>query len=70
MEHSKKSYTIVWQVCACEVKDQRGYCETCFSSKTAHLAEAMKDEDTFLRFPDLRIQERLNRNVLASGIKS
>jgi len=60
----------VWQVCRCEVTD-RGYCVKCFPSKFAHLLEAMKDEDTFLRFPDLRVQPTSrNKNVLASGTKA
>ena len=46
----------VWQVCQCEVTDKRDYCVTCFHSKSAHLAEAMRDEDTFLRHSDLRLQ--------------
>ena len=46
----------VWQVCQCEVTDKRDYCVTCFTSKSAHLAEAMRDEDTFLRHSDLRLQ--------------
>jgi len=46
----------VWQVCHCEVTDKRDYCVACFPSKSAHLAEAMRDEDTFLRHSDLRLR--------------
>ena len=68
--------TLVWQVCYCEVTDTREYCATCFPSKACHLIEAMRDEDTFLRFPDLRVQAQtnnqahLNKKVLEPGIKS
>ncbi len=70
------SKTLVWQVCQCEVTDTREYCVTCFPSKSCHLIEAMRDEDTFLRFPDLRVHSRLythshlNKKVLEPGIKS
>jgi len=70
------SKTVVWQVCQCEVTDTREYCVTCFPSKSCHLIEAMRDEDTFLRFPDLRVHSRmythshLNKKVLEPGIKS
>jgi hypothetical protein len=70
MEPSKKSFTKVWQVCRCEVVDHRDYCVTCFSSKSQHMLEAMKDEDTFLRFGDLQIQCIRNKKVLEYGIKS
>uniref|UniRef100_A0A6C0HN49 Uncharacterized protein n=1 Tax=viral metagenome TaxID=1070528 RepID=A0A6C0HN49_9ZZZZ len=58
MESSKqmKAYVRVWQVCQCEVTDKRDYCVSCFPSKEAHLLEAMRDEDTFLRYSDLRLQ--------------
>ena len=46
----------VWQVCHCEVTDKRDYCVSCFPSKSAHLAEAMRDDDTFLRYSDLRLR--------------
>ena len=56
MEQMKTKPVQVWQVCQCEVTDNRDYCVTCFPSKSAHLAEAMRDEDTFLRYSDLRLR--------------
>lgn len=74
MEQSKKSFIKVWQVCKCEVVDKRDYCVECFPSKSAHLLEAMKDEDTFLRHGDLQIHSNppcnRNKNVLEHGIKA
>ena len=66
---------MVWQVCHCEVTDQREYCVTCFPSKSDHRFEAMKDEDTYLRFSDLRVQpllrlQPLNNNAIPSGTKA
>lgn len=69
-KNNANSYTKVWQVCRCEVTDRRDYCVTCFPSKSAHLLEAMKDEDTFLRFPDLRLTQIRNKNVFEPGIKA
>jgi hypothetical protein len=72
MEYSK-NYTKVWQVCRCEVTDRRDYCVTCFPSKSAHLLEAMKDEDTFLRYPDLCLSKSVqirNKNDFEPGIKA
>jgi len=74
MEQSKLTKVKVWQVCQCEVVDRRDYCATCFPSKSAHLLEAMKDEDTFLRYGDLQIQSNpqsnRNKKVLDPGIKA
>ena len=55
-EKTKTNPVQVWQVCQCEVTDKREYCVSCFPSKSAHLAEAMRDEDTFLRYSDLRLR--------------
>lgn len=68
MEQSKLNK--VWQVCKCEVVDKRDYCVECFPSKSAHLLEAMKDEDTFLRYGDLQIHSNRNKKVLDPGIKA
>lgn len=71
MERSCKPITLVWQVCHCEVKDQRDYCTSCFTSKSAHTLEAMRDEDTYLRYSDLRVQPNvLESNIMASGTKA
>ena len=73
MNSKNSNMSSVWQVCRCEVTDKRDYCVTCFPSKSAHLLEAMKDEDTFLRFPDLRVSHASlirNKNVLEPGIKA
>lgn len=56
MKTKTSSSVQVWQVCQCEVTDKREYCVSCFPSKSAHLAEAMRDEDTFLRHSDLRLR--------------
>jgi hypothetical protein len=69
MERSSKPITLVWQVCHCEVTDRRDYCTSCFTSKSAHTLEAMRDEDTYLRYSDLRVQPNvLASNVLASNV--
>ena len=55
-EKTKTKPVQVWQVCQCKVTDKRDYCVSCFPSKSAHLAEAMRDEDTFLRHSDMRLE--------------
>jgi hypothetical protein len=69
MSTNTTTKTMVWQVCHCEVTDHREYCVTCFPSKSEHRFEAMKDEDTYLRFSDLRVQP-LNNNAIPSGTKA